>query len=271
MDSAEPFGILAGNNMYPVYMIRGIRKYLPGVKIYAVAFKGETDPEIESLVDEVYWARVGQISKPLKFLKQKNVKRLTMVGQLAPKNLFSLRPDLKALMMLAKLPKRNAETLFGAIADLAESEGIHVLPANSYMEDFMAKKGHIAGPEPTERQMQDAVYGMEIAKEVSRLDIGQTVLVRHGTVLAVEGFEGTNECIKRGGLLGRRKHVTLAKVSKPNHDMRFDIPVIGVLTLEVCRDAGVNQIVLEAGKTVVLQPEELGKICNKHKITLHAL
>lgn len=264
-------GMIAGNGLYPSCLIQGARAQVPGIKIVVVAFEGETEPNIEELADEVCWAKVGQFTKPLKFFKKHNVNRMVMVGQLAPKNLFNLRPDFRTLMMLAKLPRRNAETMFGAVADEAEKEGIHVLPSNIYMDDYMSKLGHIAGPQASARQMEDAMYGMGIAKEVSRLDIGQSVVVRHGTVLAVEGFEGTNECIKRGGQLGRGKHVTLAKVAKANHDMRFDIPVIGMQTLEVCNDAGISQIVLEAGKTVILQLDEIRQFCRKHKITLHAV
>ncbi len=271
--TGEPpvLGIIAGSGLYPACLIQGARRHLPGVIIHAVAFEGETNSDIEQLADNVCWARVGQFTKPLKFFKKNNVRQLVMTGQLAPKNLFNLRPDIKALMILARLPRRNAETLFGAVDDEADKEGIHVLPANSFMEEFMARPGHIAGPLPSERQLEDARYGMEVAKEVSRLDIGQSVIVRHGTVLAVEGFEGTNDCIRRGAKLGRGRNVTLAKVSKPRHDMRFDVPVIGMTTMEVCHEAGVEQIIVEAGGTIILQLEEIEQFCRKHKITVYGM
>lgn len=271
MTDAPILGIIAGSGLYPACMIKGAREQVPGIKIIAAAFDGETSAEIESMSDETLWCKVGQLSKLLKFFKKNHVRQMVMVGQIAPKNLFNLRPDIRALMLLARLPHRNAETIFGGIVAEAEKDGIETLPANSFMESYMAKPGHIAGPAPSKRQMEDAVYGMQIAKEVSRLDIGQSVVVRHGTVLAVEGFEGTNECIRRGGKLGRGKNVTLAKVSKFNHDMRFDIPVIGLHTLEVCHESGVEQIVLETGKTIILQLDEIASFCKKHKITLHSL
>ena len=264
-------GVIAGNGLYPKYMIEGARAAVPGIRIVMVAFVDETDLDVAALADVCEWFRVGQLSKPFGFLKKHGATDAVMVGQLAPKNLFSLRPDLKMLMMLARLPKRNAETLFGGIADEAEKAGIHILPANSYMNEFMPESGHIAGPKPSERQMEDALYGISIAKEVSRLDIGQSVIVRHGTVLAVEGFEGTNECIRRGGQLGHGKEITLAKVSKPGHDMRFDIPVVGVQTLHTCHEVGVNQIVMEAGKTILLQGADVEELCRRYKITLQAL
>lgn len=264
-------GVVAGNGLYPRMIIEGARRRVPGIRIVAVAFQGETKPDIDELADKVEWFRVGQISKPFRFLKKNGVEKVAMVGQLAPKNLFNLRPDLRALMLLARLPRRNAETIFGAIADEAAEFGLEVISSTTFMDDYIPVAGHIAGPLPSPRQMEDARYGMDIAKEVSRLDIGQSVVVRHGTVLAVEGFEGTNECIKRGGALGNGRDVTLAKVAKPNHDMRFDVPVVGVQTLENCRDAGISQIVMEAGRTILLQQEEVAELCKKYKISLHAL
>ncbi len=271
MSEAAILGLVAGNGEYPRLVIEGARKQVPGIKIVVVAFRGETRQDLVPLADVCEWFRVGQVSGPFQFFSKHGVRQVIMAGQLAPSNLFNLRPDLRALMILARLPRRNAETIFGAVADEASKFGIEVLPATTYMEDHIPRVGHIAGPVPNDRQMLDAKYGMRIAKEVSRLDIGQSVLVRHGTVLAVEGFEGTNECIKRGGALGNGRNVTLAKVAKANHDMRFDVPVVGNLTLETCRDAGVSQIVMEAGKTLLLQRESVFEICRKNKISLHAL
>jgi DUF1009 family protein len=271
MTEPSTLGVVAGNGFYPRTLIEGARKQNPQIRIIAIAFIDETLPDIEELADEVEWFRVGQVTKPFEFFKKHHVKEAVMVGQLAPKNLFNLRPDLRALFLLAKLKHRNAETIFGIVAEEAERNGIKVLPATVYMDDNMPKQGHIAGPKPKDRQLEDAQYGMEIAKEVSRLDIGQSVVVRHGTVLAVEGFEGTNECIRRGGMLGRGKEITLVKVSKPNHDMRFDVPVVGVQTIQTCHEAGVNQIVIEAGKTILLQKDEVIELCRKFKISLHAL
>lgn len=264
-------GIVAGNGAYPPTLIRAARRHEPGIRIVGVGFQGETRDETAELCDEFRWFRVGQLVKPIRFMQDHGVREAVMVGQIAPSNLFNLRPDLRTLVLLARLKRRNAETIFGMVADEAEREGIHILDSTTYMEDHLPGPGPIAGPKPGESQMEDARYGISIAKEVSRLDIGQSVIVRHGTVLAVEGYEGTNECIKRGGKLGRGKHVTLAKVSKPNHDMRFDVPCVGPLTVETCAAAGIEQIVIEAGKTVVLEEERVRELCDRHKIALHAL
>src|SRR5256714_10354102 len=158
-----------------------------------------------------------------------------MAGQIAPKNLFDLRRDWKMLLLLARLKRRNAESIFAAIGYELTRAGVTLLSATSFLEDSLAPNGLIAGRKLTHRQEEDVAFGFEIAREVSRLDIGQTVIVKNGTVLAVEGFEGTNEAIKRGGLLGG-KNAIMVKVAKPNQDMRFDVPVIGVATVSVARD-----------------------------------
>ena len=194
-----------------------------------------------------------------------------MVGQIAPKNLFDLRPDLRTLMLLAKLKERNAETLFGGIGDELAKEGITLLPATTFLEDHLPGPGHVCGPPFTKRQLADAAFGFRMAKATSALDIGQTVVVRHGTVLAVEAFEGTNACIRRGGELGRGKDVLLVKVSKPRQDFRFDVPVIGQHTLETCAAAGVSGIAIEAAKTLMLEKPAIIRLCELHKISIHAV
>ncbi|MEO6052555.1 MAG: UDP-2,3-diacylglucosamine diphosphatase LpxI, partial [Chthoniobacterales bacterium] len=200
-------------------------------------------------------------------LKESGAKHAIMAGQIAPKNLFDLRPDVKALLMLAKIPKRNAESLFGAIAKAIEDVGVEVLQATTFLEEHLASEGHIAGPKLSTREEEDVHYGHHIAKEVSRLDIGQTVVVKNGTVLAVEAFEGTNEAIARGGALGNGG-ATMVKVSKPNQDLRFDVPVIGPATLQKAADAKLRTIAVEAGKTLILDREETAAIAVKAKITI---
>jgi DUF1009 family protein len=167
--------------------------------------------------------------------------------------------------------KRNAETLFGAIADELAKDGITLLPATTYLDDYLPPAGHVTGPVLKPRTLADLEYGFEIAKKTSALDIGQSIVVRHGTVLAVEAFEGTNACIRRGGELANRKDAVLVKVSKPGQDFRFDVPVIGPQTIETCAEAGVQAIGIEAGRTILLEKETVILLCARHKITIHAL
>ncbi len=266
MSTTKPLLIIAGNGRYPFQLAQAARR--SGVpRIFAAAFENETDPSLADHVDDLRWLKVGQIGKLLAYARERGVSQAMMAGQIAPKNLFDLRPDFAALLILAKLKERNAETLFGAVAEALAKEGVQLLPATTFLEDALAPQGHFAGPAPRRRAHQDVAFGLQIAKEVSRLDIGQTVVVRNGTVLAVEAFEGTNEAIKRGALLGRSQAVAV-KVSKPNQDFRFDVPVIGPLTLEVGAEAGLSVLAVEAGRTLLIEPDRLRQLAEEHKISL---
>ncbi len=266
METPTTLAIIAGNGAYPLAMARAARA--AGVSRIAVAaFQNETDPALAPLVDEIEWMRVGQLGRMLGFIKESGARHAVMSGQIHPKNLFDLRPDLKALVMLGKLRQRNAESIFGAIADEMTKIGVELLPATTYMENELAASGLIAGPRLSRREEEDVRYGFRIAKETSRLDIGQTVVVKNGTVLAVEAFEGTNAAMKRGGELGR-KDAVMVKVSKPNQDFRFDVPVIGPLTLEAAREARIRVLGIEAGRTLLLEKERLAALADEHRVSI---
>src|SRR6266480_720572 len=235
MQTPDILGIIAGNGVYPRLVADSARK--AGVeKIIAAAFTDETDQVLDQQVDAIEWMRVGQLSRLLKFFREQNIHHAIMAGQIAPKNLFDLRPDWKALLLLAKLKQRNAESIFAAIADELTKVGVDLLSATTFLEDFLAPAGLISGPKLSRREEEDVDLGWKIAKEIARLDIGQTVIVKNGTIVAVEGLEGTNETIGRGGALAR-KDAIMVKVAKPNQDMRFDVPVIGIETIRIAADA----------------------------------
>jgi len=271
MSEQRTIGIIAGNGIYPETFIAAAKRECPGVKLVVAAFHGETEERIADQVDAMEWFRVGQLGGVIKFFKKQGASEAIMVGQIAPRNLFDLRPDMRTLVMLAKVKERNAESLFGAVAREMEKDQIELLPATTFLDDILATEGHICGPKLKKRAIEDTEFGYKIAKETSRLDIGQSVVVRHGTVLAVEAFEGTNECLKRGGKLGRGKSCTLVKVSKPNQDFRFDVPCLGALTIEACAEAGVTVIACEAERTLILGREEVEKLCAKHGVTIIGL
>lgn len=263
--------MLAGKGLYPAAFVAGARRQEVPVRVVTVAFHGETDPALAEAVDAIEWFRVGQLAKLIKFFKKEGVSEIVMVGQITPKNLFEFRPDLRITMAMAKLKQRNAETLFGALADEFAKDGITVLPATTFLDELLPPEGPVLGRSLGEDELEAARFGFGIAKETSRLDIGQSVVVREGTVLAVEAFEGTNECLRRGGSLGKGKKVVLAKVAKPQQDMRFDVPVIGPDTIRVCAEAGVGAIAVEAGKTLVLGWEEAEELAKKLKVGVVAL
>ncbi|QQL44285.1 LpxI family protein [Sulfuriroseicoccus oceanibius] len=265
----EKIGLIAGKGIYPELLLRGARA--ANVKSVAIAaFHGETSEALVGRADAHEWVRVGQLGKMIKFFKKQGVRHAVMAGQITPGNLFDLRPDMRTLMMLGKLKQRNAESIFGAIGDELAKDGIELLDATTFMEDALVKEGAVFGPALSERQLGDAAYAIEIAKQTSKLDIGQTVIVRHGTVLAVEAFEGTNECIRRGGGLGKGQAL-LAKVSKPNQDFRFDVPVIGPDTVRVAGEAGVKALVLEAGRTLILDWDAVRDGCERHGVSVHGV
>lgn len=268
---SRTIGIISGSGIYPEEFMAAARAKSSDARLVMAAFKGETRQELADQADASAWFRVGQLGKMIKFLVKEGATEAVMVGQIAPRNLFDLRPDIRTAMLLARLKQKNAESIFGAIAEELDKNGITLLPATTFLEDIMPAEGHVCGPNLSEAAIEDARYGFKIAKETSRLDIGQTVVVRNGTVLAVEAFEGTNACIRRGGELGKGKDVTLAKVSKPNQDFRFDVPVIGPDTVKNCSKSGISVIAIEAGKTLLLGGDEVESMCKEHKISIVAL
>ena len=270
-DNLDSLGIIAGNRNLPLLLAREARA--AGItKLVAVAFEKETDPALAKLVDEIQWLRVGQLSGLIKAFQKHHITQCVMVGQIAPKNLFDLRPDLRAVKLLATLKEKNAHSIFGGIADELAAEGITLIEATPWLQPAMPGVGFAMGPAPCEGQGSDIAFGHQLAKEVSRLEIGQTVVVKNGTVLAVEGFEGTDACLQRGGkLAGKDGGATAVKVAKAEHDLRFDIPCLGPRTLETCAAAGIGALAFEAGRTLLLEAEEVKSLADKHRIAVMAV
>jgi DUF1009 family protein len=264
----KTLGIIAGNGVYPRLLAAAARK--AGVaRIVAAAFSNETDPALTEHVDVIEWMRVGQLGRLLKFFRTQTIHHAIMAGQIAPRNLFDLHPDVKALLLIAKLKQRNAESIFAAIADELKKTEVELLPATTFLEDSLAQPGLIAGSKLSGREEEDVDLGWKITKEIARLDIGQTVIVKNGTVLAVEAFAGTNDAIKRGGALASEGAVMI-KVAKPNQDMRFDVPVIGLETIRIATEVKLRVIAVEAGRTLLLEREAIVDLANRAKITIIA-
>lgn len=266
MQPFDHLGIIAGNGVYPQVLANAARS--AGVKkITAVAFTAETDPKLKELVDQIDWLRVGELNRLLSVFRGSGVRQAIMAGQIAPRNLFDLHPDWRALLLLAKLKRRNAESIFSAIAAELEATGISLLPATTFLEHLLAPHGLIAGPKLSQREKSDVEFGWNIAKQIASLDIGQTIVVKNGTVLAIEGFDGTNETIRRGGALGRGRAVVI-KVSKPNQDLRFDVPVIGVETIRIAAESKVRVIAVETGRTLLLESDPVKEVAKDAKVSV---
>lgn len=261
-------GLIAGNRSLPLLFARQARA--AGLKhLVAVAFEGETDPALADLVDELVWVKVGQLSKMIAAFTDRNIRHCVMLGQIAPKNLYDVRPDLRAMAVLFKLKERNAHTIFGAIANELQKDGVELIEATPWLQPLMPGAGFQLGRKLSPEQRADVEFGFSIAKEVSRLEIGQTVVVKEGTVLAVEGFEGTDKCLARGGgLAGKEGGAVAVKVAKSNHDMRFDVPCLGPQTLETCAQSGVAVLAFESGRSLLLEPEVCAALAERNKLAL---
>jgi UDP-2,3-diacylglucosamine hydrolase len=268
MNATDPLGIIAGNRSLPRELARQARK--SGVeRLVAVAFEGETDPSLAELVDDIVWVKVGQLSRMIGAFADRNVTRCVMVGQIAPKNLFDVRPDLRAIALLFRLKEKNAHTIFGAIGEELKKDGVELIEATAWLQPLMPAPGFVMGPKLSADEHEAVQFGHRIAKEVSKLEIGQTVVVKGGTVLAVEGFEGTDKCLARGGeLSGKEGGAVAVKVAKLNHDMRFDIPCVGPETLQTCAAGRIRVLAFEAGKTLLLEQEACARIARDRRITV---
>jgi len=264
----DSIGLIAGSRTLPLEFARLARA--AGVRrIVCTAVEGETDPALAGLVDDIVWLKVGQLSKMIGTFTERGITQCVMAGQVAPKNLFDLRPDLRAMGVLLRLKEKNAHTIFGAIADELKKDGVTLVDATPWLAPLMPSTGFALGPQLTAAQQADVAYGFRLAKEVSRLEIGQIVVVKNGTVLAVEGFEGTDDCLTRGGdLAGKDGGAVAVKVAKFNHDMRFDIPCIGAKTIEVCAQAKIAVLALESGKSLLLERDDCEALARKNKIAL---
>ncbi|MCS1407374.1 MAG: hypothetical protein M2R45_00532 [Verrucomicrobia subdivision 3 bacterium] len=264
----ESLGIIAGSRSLPLEIARLARAGGVG-RLVAVGFEGETDSALEDLVDEITYVRVGQLSKMIRAFKRFGITQCVMGGQIAPKNLFNVRPDLRAAALLLRLKEKNAHTIFGGIADELKKDGIELIRATPWLSSLMPGAGFLIGPRLLTDQQEDLAFGLRLAKAVSRLEIGQSVVVKRGVVLAVEGFEGTDRCLRRGGeLAGKKGGAVAVKVAKEDHDMRFDIPCIGVSTIEACLDSSVEVLGIEAGRVIVLERDAIDRLIARRRFSV---
>ena len=262
----ERIGVIAGSGQFPIIFSKAARER--GLKVYAVAHVGETDSRLETLVDAIRWVKIGQLKRLISFFKENEVRDAVLAGAITKTKMFSgVRPDLRAMKILATMDHTLDDGLLRAFADEIEKEGIAIHPSTLLLPELLAKKGCWTRRKPTKSEMADVRFGWHIVKEIGRLDIGQTVVVRDRSVMAVEAIDGTDATITRGGKLGREKTVVV-KASKPNQDMRFDMPVVAVKTIQTMSDVGASVLAVEAGKTVVFEREEMIALADRNKIAI---
>jgi DUF1009 family protein len=267
---SEPLGIIAGNGEFPILLARAARAQQ--LHTVAAAFEGETNPDIANAADEVEWVRLGQLNRLIEVFTKRRITRAVMAGGIAPANLYkNLSLDLRMITVAARLKVRNAQTIFGAIADELAKDGVTLLDPRPFFGDQVPQAGNLTRRTPDRDQQDDIAFGFKIAKAVAALDIGQTVVVKQGTVLAIEGFEGSDECIRRGGILaGEKGGAVVVKVAKPNHDFRFDIPCVGRKTIESCAAVKIAVFAVEAGATLFLDRENVLATAEQGKLVIVA-
>jgi len=260
--------VIAGGGAYPVELIRSARAQGVG-RIVALAFRGETDRAVPALADETRWLTMGRLREALDIAESVGIRDTVMAGRIRPSHLFRLRPDRAAFELLASLRVKNAETIFGAIAARLTERGLALRPACWFMERAMPAPGLLSRRGPTPREADDIALGRRVARTTSGLDIGQSVLVKDGVILAIEAFEGTDEAIRRAGRIGGPGAV-LVKCAKRGHDMRFDIPVVGTGTLRRLRRIRAAVLAIEAGRTIVLERDAVVREADRMNLCLFA-
>ncbi len=275
------YGLIAGNGQFPFMVVEGARR--AGVSLSVAAIREETDARIEREVERLTWVGIGQLGKMIRFFKGEGVEKAIMAGQVKHVQIFSRAvPDARMLKMLLKLPRRNTISLIGAIAAELADEGIELIDSTYFLQDNLPAPGPLTRRKPSAAERADVEYGLEIAREMARLDLGQTIVVRGKACVAIEAMEGTDETIRRAGEIMRgrdaRKRlkltsgpVTVLKLSKPDQDMRFDVPVVGLPTVDSMIEAGATCLCISAGRTLMFDRDEMIARADKNKIAIVAV
>lgn len=266
----KTLGVLAGVGHLPVDVVRGAKK--AGYRTVVIALVPATHAELPGEADAFYSINIGKVGKIFKTLQQEAVNEVTMIGKVTKEILYSggiLLPDWQALKILMSLPDRHDDTIMNALVAKLENMGIHVMNQTLFLTDLMPKEGILSQRTPTDEEWEDMRYGFQMAKKIGGLDIGQTVVVKGKAIMAVEAIEGTDQCILRGGRLGKKAIV--AKTAKPKQDNRFDVPGVGVATIESMITVGCAGIVMEAERTLFVERERALQLANEHNITVVAM
>ncbi len=262
----EGIGLIAGDGNFPIILSDGLRE--KGKKVIAVGLENITSPVLEKSVERLHWIKVGQLGRLIKIFKKEGINRVVMAGKVSKTFMFKdIRPDLRAIALYMRLKDRKDDSLLLGIVSELEKEGIRVEDPTRYVPHLLAEKGVITKRKPKKEELKDIEFGWPIAKEMGRLDIGQTVVVKNMAVLSVEAIEGTDAAIRRAGELGRGGIVVI-KVAKPKQDMRFDAPVIGLNTIRTLKEAKAAALCVEAEKTILLEKKDMIRLADKEKICI---
>ena len=254
--NAPRYGLIAGNGQFPLLVLEAARSR--GIDMVVVAIREEASPELEARASRLHWLSLGELSRLIQIFKHEGVSRAVMAGQVKHSQIFSsIRPDGKLLKVLLSLPKKNTDSLIGGVAKVLLEEGIVLEDSTIFLQPLLAAEGSLTERRPTPEEQANLDYGLEVARALARWDIGQTVVVADRACVAVEAMEGTDATIRRAAQLAGGKPLCVVKVAKPQQDMRFDVPVVGLSTIAVMQESGATALSVDAGKTLLFDREEM--------------
>ena len=268
-NSIAGWGLIAGNGRFPFLVLEGARSQ--GIEMAVIALKEEASPELEKVAKRLHWVSLGELSKAISLMQQEGVKRAVMAGQVKHNKIFSsIRPDWKLAKLLFALPRKNTDSLIGAVAKVFEEEGITLVDSTLFLKPLLPEAGVLTRRAPNEHEAVDIEYGRGVARHIAAMDIGQTVVIADRACVAVEAMEGTDETITRAARFAEGRPLVVVKVSKPNQDMRFDVPVVGLPTVEAMKRAGATALAIDAERTLLFDREKLIEIADAAGITIQA-
>lgn len=263
------WGLIAGNGRFPFLVLEAARNQ--GIEMAVIALREEASPELEALASRFHWVSLGELSRALALLHQEGVTRAVMAGQVKHTKIFSsIRPDWKLAKLIFSLPRKNTDSLIGAVARVLEDEGIQLVDSTTFLKPLLPEPGVLTRRAPDSRESADIDYGREIARHVAGLDLGQTVVISDRACVAVEAMEGTDETIERAARLAAGKPLVVVKVAKPRQDMRFDVPVVGLQTVETMERSHATALAIDAGRTLLFDRARLIEAADRAGIAVQA-
>ncbi len=264
------WGLIAGNGRFPFLVLEGARSQ--GIEMAVIALKEEASPELEKIAKRLHWVSLGELSKTIELLQQEGVTQAVMAGQVKHNKIFSaIRPDWKLAKLLFSLPRKNTDALIGAVARVLEDEGIRLVDSTIFLKPLVPEPGVLTRRAPNEHEADDIAYGIGVARQIAGMDVGQTVVISDRACVAVEAMEGTDETIVRAARIAGGKPLVVVKVSKPGQDMRFDVPVVGLPTVEQMKTAGATALAVDAGRTLLFDREKLIDLADAAGIAIEAV
>jgi UDP-2,3-diacylglucosamine hydrolase len=267
--STTGWGLIAGNGRFPFLVLEGARSQ--GIEMAVIALKEEAAPELEKTAKRLHWVSLGDLSKAIELMQREGVKRAVMAGQVKHNKIFSsIRPDWKLAKLLFSLPRKNTDSLIGAVAKVLEDEGIELVDSTLFLKPLLPEVGVLTKRAPNEHEAADIDYGLSVARQIAAMDIGQTVVIADRACVAVEAMEGTDETVERAARFANGRPLVVVKVSKPKQDMRFDVPVVGLPTVEAMKRAGATALAIDASRTLLFDRTQLVATADTAGIAIQA-